>query len=133
MLPTVSEIMTQDIEFVEQPSHTFQFDADNNVIFGFTDNQEAMKQAVYLILNTERYKWAIFSWNYGIEFEDLLGMPTSWVVPEAERRIKEALMQDTRITSVDGFEFNIEKRKLFVSFTAHTIFGSMPIEQGVSI
>lgn len=36
------------------------------------DGMEAVKQAVYKILQTERYKYVIYDWNYGVELEDLL-------------------------------------------------------------
>jgi hypothetical protein len=132
MLPSVNPTLNNDIEFVEQSSYTFRLDIDNNVVLGFTDNQEAMKQAIYLILETERYKWVIFSWDYGVEFEDLFGMPISWVIPEVKRRIIEALLQDTRIEAVDNFEFEVGKGKLTVNFIARTIYGDIPIRKGVN-
>lgn len=132
MLPSVNPTLNNDIEFIEQSSYTFRLDIDNNVVLGFADNQEAMKQAIYLILETERYKWVIFSWDYGVEFEDLFGMPISWVIPEVKRRITEALLQDTRIEAVDDFEFEVGKGKLTVNFTARTIYGDIPIQKGVN-
>jgi hypothetical protein len=132
MLPAVNPLLTQDIEFVEVPTHTFYLDKDNKVCHGCTDSLRAMEQAIYLVLRTERYKYAIFSWNYGIELEDLFGMPISWVIPEAKRRIQEALLNDTRIKSVDNFGFSAGKGELLASFTAHTIFGDLPIETGVN-
>ena len=56
-----------------------------------------MKQAIYKILNTERYQYVMYSWNYGIETLDLYGEPVSWGCPELESRIREALMTDDRI------------------------------------
>jgi hypothetical protein len=90
------------------------------------------EQAIYLILQTERYHYVIFSWNYGIELEDLFGMPISWVIPEVKRRITEALLQDSRITEVDNFEFDVKKGVVTTTFTAHTIFGDIPIERAVT-
>jgi len=132
MIPSVNPILNNDIEFVEPSSHTFRLDIDNNVVLGMTDEQEAIKQAIYLTLGTERFQWVIFSWNYGVEFDDLFGMPISWVIPEAKRRISEALLQDARIEAVDGFEFEVGKGKLTVNFTARTIYGDVPIQKGVN-
>jgi hypothetical protein len=84
-----------------------------------------MRQAIYLILLTERYRFIIFSRNYGSELEELFGQQTSYVVPELKRRIREALTQDTRIQSVDGFSFEINRNAVLVRFTAHTIFGDI--------
>ena len=80
-----------DINIITLPTKTHKMDLDGNRIAGFTDGQDAMKQAIYKILRTERYKQIIYSWNYGIELEDLFGMPASYCVPEIGRRIKEAL------------------------------------------
>ncbi len=132
MLPTVNPLLSQDIEFVEVPTYTFYLDKDNKVCYGYTDSLQAMEQAIYLILRTERYQYVIFSWNYGIELEDLFGMPISWVIPEVKRRIQEALLNDTRINAVDNFGFVVGKGELLVTFTAHTKFGDIPIEKGVN-
>ena len=131
MLPTVNELLNANIEIVEQTSNTFYLDADRNIVFGFTDGREAMKQAIYLILSIERYKYIILSWNYGVEFEDLFGMPIRWVIPEVQRRIEESLLQDTRIMTVDNFDFEIGKGVLTVSFTAKTIHGDIDIVREV--
>lgn len=131
MIPSVNPILNNDIEFVEPSSYTFKLDIDNNVVLGMTDEQNAIKQAIYLTLGTERFQWVIFSWNYGVEFNDLFGMPISWVIPEVKRRIVEALLQDARIKTVDGFEFEVGKGKLIITFTAQTIYGDIPIQKEV--
>jgi hypothetical protein len=132
MTPTaVNPAMAGDITFAEIPTNTFFLDIYGNVCYGRADGLRAMEQAIYLILRTERYKHAIFSWNYGVEFGDLFGMPVSWVIPEVKRRIREALLQDTRVTAVDGFEFETGKGSLLVKFTARTIFGDVPAERAV--
>ena len=123
-----------DINIVTIPTKTYKMDLDGNSISGFTDQQDAMKQAIYKILRTERYKYIIYSWNYGIELEDLFGMPVSYCVPEIGRRITEALLQDNRITDVDTFEFDIsKKRTVAVTFTASTVFGKIEINEEVNI
>lgn len=133
MIPN-SEILNQPIEIKEQPSRTHRLNIDSNTIQGFIDEMDAMKQAIYLILNTERYQYPIYSWNYGIETTDLFGRPVAFVAPELEGRIKEALSQDTRILSVDSFQFDTtQKRKIQVTFVAHTIFGEIEGERTVEI
>ena len=75
------------------------------------------------MLNTERYQYLIYSWDYGVELLDLFGEPISYVCPELERRITEALLQDDRIEEVDGFEFEVSGGTVKASFTVHTVFG----------
>ena len=133
MIPSTTAFLEQDFEITEQPTHTYKMNLESNLIRGYTDRQEAMKQAIYKILNTERYQYVMYSWNYGIELLDLYGEPVSYVCPELERRITEALTWDDRIQSVDNFEFNISKKgEILVTFTAHTVFGDVVAEKVVN-
>ena len=122
------------IEIKTQPSLNYKMNLDRETVNGMCDKQEAMKQVIYKILNTERYKYLIYSWNYGIELEDLFGRPAKAVTGELERRITEALIQDDRINSVDSFVFDTSNRhKVAATFTAHTIFGDIEAESEVTI
>ena len=133
MIPSTTAFLEQDFEITEQQTHTYKMNLESNLIRGYTDGQEAMKQAIYKILNTERYQYVMYSWNYGIELLDLYGEPVSYVCPELERRITEALTWDDRIQSVDNFEFNISKKgEILVTFTAHTVFGDVVAEKVVN-
>lgn len=133
MIPSTTAFLEQDFEITEQPTHTYKMNLESNLIRGYTDGQEAMKQAIYKILNTERYQYVMYSWNYGIELLDLYGEPVSYVCPELERRITEALTWDDRIRTVDNFEFNISKKgEILVTFTAHTVFGDVVAEKVVN-
>lgn len=134
MIPAVSNLLTADLDIKEQPSYTYKLDTNSQHVRGYTDELEAMQQAIYKILLTERYQYVIYSWNYGIELADLFGQPASYVCPELERRITEALTNDSRITSVDDFEFDTSKRgSVHVSFTAHTEYGDVEAERTVNI
>lgn len=134
MIPGVNGFLQEDFEIEEQPSKTFKMHLDSEVIHGMTDEIDAMKQTIYMILNTERYQYIIYSWNYGIELIDLFGEPVTYVCPELERRIIEALTQDERILKVDAFSFDVSvKGRVHVTFTAHTIFGEVDSEKVVNI
>ena len=133
MIPSTNTILSTDLEVERQPSKNYKMHLEQNIISGFCDELEAMRQVIYKILNTERYQYIIYSWNYGIELLDLYGEPVTYVCPELERRITEALVQDDRIESVDNFEFDTsEKRTVKVTFTVHTIFGSVESEKVVN-
>ena len=133
MIPAISDDLDRDFEVEQQPSKTYKLNTDKNTIINYTDELEALKQAIYLILSIERYEYLIYSWNYGIELKDLFGQPISFVLSELKRRIKEALTQDERILSVDAFSFEVNKRKVHITFTAHTIFGDVEAEREVNI
>jgi len=133
MIPGTSGFLQSDFEITTQPTKTYRMDMENSQIRGYTDNLEAMKQAIYKIVNTERYQYIMYGWNYGIELLDLFGEPVSYVIPEVKRRIREALVWDDRINSVDNFETDLpQKGVLHISFTAHTIFGDVQAERTVN-
>lgn len=114
-----------DFAFTTQTSNTYKLNLDKNNISGFCDEIEAVKQAVYLILNIERYEYLIYDWDYGFEIKDLIGKESIIIQPEIQRRICDALKQDSRIVNVRDFIFeNGSIGKLIVHFTVETIFGS---------
>ena len=126
MLPAQEIELIEDFTITTQPGLTWRLDLEQKRMSpGMVDGIEAVEQAIYKILLTERYQYPIYSWDYGIELLDLYGKPLSYVRPELERRIREALLQDDRITAVDSFYFEsvADKNSLQVTFTAHTIYG----------
>jgi phage baseplate assembly protein W len=115
------------------PSKTYALDIKKGVISGFTDGIEAVKQAIYLMLNTDRYKWEIYSWNYGSELESLIGSPIPYVYAKIKENITDALMRDDRILSVSSFDFSKKKSAVSVSFTVSTIYGDVQEEVSVNV
>jgi hypothetical protein len=133
MIPN-NDGLQADFVIDEQPTYTHKLNMSGDRVIGYTDHLEAMKQAIYLILNIERYEYLIYSWNYGVELVDLIGQPIPFVLPEIERRITEALLQDDRIEAVHSFEFErIKKDKIHVTFQVDTIFGTVNAEKVVNI
>lgn len=117
------------------PSKTYVMNIDGERITGtMTDDIEAVKQAIYKILNTERYQYPIYSWNYGVELADLFGKPIAYVLPEIPRRIKEALVADDRIIDATAFELSHDKRgNVLAKFKVITIFGNFDAGKKVRI
>lgn len=134
MIPSTSGFLQQDFEIEEQPTKVYRMDLSSNSIRGFCDGLEAMKQAVFRILNTERYRYIIYPWWYGIETLDLYGEPVTWVCPELERRITEALIVDTRILGVTDFEYDLQtKGVVHAAFMVNTVYGDLKAERKVNI
>ena len=104
------------------PSYTWYFDLKEKVLRGTCDGKTAVMQSIYLTLFTDRYKWLIHDWDYGHELASLFGMPLTYVIPEIERLVKEALIQDDRIDDVFNFHFEQgnDRVSLFVSFDVKT-------------
>lgn len=98
----------EDIVEEEFSDKTYQVDFINQKITGMIDGIESLKQSISFILNTERYENIIYSWNYGVEFQNLIGKDYDFILGDLKRRIEEALLQDDRIISIEDFEI---KRK----------------------
>lgn len=134
MLPEnqITELL-EDYETKVHTTETFKLNTDENRVYGITDGIDAIKQAAYKILNTERYKYGMYSWDYGIELEDLFGMDIDLVIAKLPNRIKEALTQDDRIIDVTDFEFKKDRNELTVNFVIDTNIGKIEAEKVVSV
>lgn len=121
MIPKTIKI---NIEKSEQPSLTYKADFNKNKIIGKTDKLDAVEQAVFLLLKTERNYSEIYK-DYGIKTVDLIGKDIYLVISELKRRITEALLEDNRITEVSNFKFIENEDKLLVEFDVKTIYGTV--------
>ena len=117
----------------QEPSRTWFIDMKSNRLKGMTDGLEAIKQAVFLILNTERFHFLIFSDNYGSELQGLSGRSGRFVRAEIERRIREALTQDSRISGVTFEAIEESDEGLTVNFTVTSTEGSFQYTQEVRL
>ena len=98
----------------EQPTKTYKVDFDTGRVAGYVDETEAMKQAIFKILSTERFLYLIYSWNYGIELNAVVGKSYPVFSSEIKRVITEALLADSRITDVTDFQVEqIDKRDVY--------------------
>ena len=137
MIPT-TPILLEQITETTYPNRTYKVvvNEDSEIgsrINGYVDDLESIKQAIYLILNTERYAFIIYSWDYGVEIIDLIGKPMPYVMSELPRRIKDALIQDNRVNDVVDFEFVKRGNKLHTTFTVVTNVGNIPTELEVEV
>lgn len=133
MIPKNENDLKNDFKIKEYASKTYYLDIEKNRMVGKCDDVTALKQAIYMILNTERFEYLIYSWNYGVEFKELIGENETYVIPELERVIKEALLQDDRIIDVNNFEFKTEKNSVMVTFTVITGLGEFVIDKVVKV
>lgn len=134
MLPTNS-LELGDLKIAEEPSLTYQLNLQKSNIKGKIDDIEALKQAIYKILITNRYTYAIYNWNYGVEFQDFIGQDKSIAKSQIPNGIQEALSIDSRIISVHDFIFKEteDKGALVVQFVVTSIFGDVEIVKEVKI
>lgn len=114
-----------------KPSKTYRLNGDR--LAGKIDGLEAVAQAVKLLLSTERFRYLIYSNDYGVEIDDLIGKQRSLVVGDIQRRIEEALEQDDRVTGVEDFELAFDGETAHIKFTVTTQFGNIPEERSVPL
>lgn len=133
MIPKTSGILKNGITFAAKPSKTIRLTPETKRLTGNTDGLDAVRQAAYIILHVERYEYIIHSWNFGVELKDLFGKQMTYVMPEIKRRVRDALLQDDRITEVDEFVLTPNKNKLTVECTVHSIFGDFPEEVEINV
>lgn len=133
MLPESANYeLISDYDDLEQTSITYKLDKENKrIVAVYEDYKEIICQAVYLILMTERYDYAMYSWNYGIELNDLFSRERQYVIPMLMSRIKEALLQDDRILNVTDFNFSIKHNVYNVSFTVVTKYYNVDVKDVV--
>ena len=132
MLPDGGKALKRLADTPKQPSRNYRMLIESSRIMGMYDGRE--EQVIYKILNTERYRYVVYSWNYGIELMDLFGMPADYVCPVLEKRISEALLQDDRIMEVKDFVFDISRKgAVYAEFTVVTDVGEIEAGKEVAI
>ena len=113
------------VTFQNQPGRTWYIDQESQRISGEVDGWAAVRQAVEIILRTQRFKWLIYEPFSGTDYRNLIGLDSGYVAAELQRRIKEALMMDSRVTGIKDYKFHFDGDSLSVSFTVTTVFGDV--------
>ena len=116
----------------DMPSLTWQANLEKEKLTGKIDELEAVKQAVFLMLATERGYSEIYE-GYGLKTVDLIGQDFYYTVSELKRRIKETLLEDDRITEVDNFKHEQQTDILSMTFDVYSIYGSFKVNKEVEI
>jgi hypothetical protein len=93
---------------------------------------EAIKIKVYKALITQRYRYLIYSWDYGSEFEQLIGQKYSKELTNAEalrftQDTLKAYIDKGWITAIKDFETSFAGDELSISFTIVTPYGEANI------
>lgn len=95
---------------------------------------EAVKQAIYHILMTERYSNPIYDDDYGVELEQYIGADIGTIRATIETTLRDALTQDERIRNVVVTSVKQSDRdasSCLIDFTVYTIYGET--EESITI
>ena len=132
-LPTGGPDLTGGVVYQQQPGLTWKIDQNNRRISGTTDDLEAVRQAVEVILHIERFRWQIYSPYTGVQFDGLIGEEPGYVAAELKRRITEALRMDDRVRSISDFAYTVSGDILTAEMTVNTVYGSLRADTEVTL
>ena len=125
VLPTSSINITGGVNFQTQPSLSWYINKETNRIEGTVDGQAAVRQAVEIILNVERFRWQIYRPYSGMEWDGLIGQDPGYVGAELQRRVIDALTVDDRVTGISDYDYTVDGSSLSAVFTVNTVYGSI--------
>lgn len=125
VLPESGDVnISTGVTFVQQPSLTWYINKESNRIQGTVDGLDAVRQAVEIILNVERFRWQIYSPNSGMQWAGLIGQNPGYVASEVQRRIKDALSTDERVLGISNFQYTMNGESMTCSLTVNTVYGN---------
>lgn len=134
ILPSVEVPNFETENRINLPSKTYSLDIDTGDIGGKIDGLAAIKQAILKVINTSRFKYPIYSYDYGCEIHDLIGMDLTdgFLMSELERMIKEAVEYDDRVDKVHSFNITTNRDNIYISFQVDTVEGELTISEVIN-
>ena len=97
------------------------------------EGYDAILVWAWLALHTPRYRYYIYSEDYGQEYEDLIGKSyfSELTQSELERMTEECLMENPYITGIENFSCIKEEEKVKISFSLITTLGDGEVSTNV--
>ena len=127
-LPQSDIDLSRGVVFQDQPSLTWIADPVTRRLRGRGDGYEAVRQAVEITVSVERFRWQIYSPNFGVELDGLLGADPGFAASELRRRLEDAFVPDSRILGISAFSYDFREGTLTA---AVTVFG--PVNANVEV
>lgn len=124
-LPEGNGVNIQNVVFESQPGLTWWRDPQTNRIVGQADGFKAVTQAVEVMLSVERFRWQIYKPFFGVSWDGLIGLDVGYVAAELQRRVRDAVMIDDRVTGVANYSYTFDGDNLTAKITVNTVFGSL--------
>ena len=93
--------------------------------FKIVTGNEAIKTWCYKSLQVNRYKYLIYSWNYGSELEHLIGLNYTMALAQSEciRCVEECLKINPYIIGVSNIVSKFNDGLLTITCDLNTIYG----------
>lgn len=109
----------------------YEIDFSTGQLTGRTvEGKEAIKAWIWLVLQIPRYRHYVYSWDYGNEFDELIGQGYSeeYTETEVRRMTEDCLLVNGDIQGISSFGVSMEDSTLTISFVADTIYGDIEFE-----
>ena len=123
------------LESVELPYPTeYGVDFSTGQLTGqMVEGIEAVRVWIWCALHTQRFKYGIYSWDYGADFEQYIGQSVTqeFLETDCHDEIEETLLISPYITGIDDFEIELDGERLHIAFTVHTIYGDTEVDTNV--
>ncbi|HEX2924805.1 MAG TPA: DUF2634 domain-containing protein [Ruminiclostridium sp.] len=93
------------------------------------EGAEALKVWICKMLKTQRYRFLIYTWNYGSELERLIGAgyTSNTVQNEVKRLLEDALQVNDSIKGTKDVNVTFKGDNLDISFTVITDYGEVKV------
>lgn len=124
-LPSGTINISQGIPVQSQPTLTWLVDPDGTSIAGTAEGAAVMQQAIEIILNVQRFRWQIYTANFGMDYRGLIGSSPGVAASNLLRRLQEAFSVDDRIMGIKNFTYTVDGDVMTASFTVQTVYGNI--------
>lgn len=106
----------------------YEIDFETGQLTGrIVEGKEAVKVWIWLALQTPRYRYYIYTWDYGNDFEELIGQgyTEEYILAETQRMTEDCLLVNKYIQGITEFCVDMTGSTLIISFVADTIYGKI--------
>lgn len=128
----LANTVTADLKLSDEIEQTQTYKVLPDKIQGVADGLTALQQTIDHMLNTEQFEYPIYTLDYGLRTDDLIGKDREYVESELQRRIRECLITDDRITGVDNFQFSVEGDEMLCTFDVESIYKTISMSKAVT-
>ncbi len=112
-------------KYIDAKEFAFDFN-EKKMIDGTVEKKSAVKIWIYNTLKTERYRWEIYSWQYGASLEQYIGKSYSdaYINDSVKKEVTETLKVNNNITDVKDFKaYMLDDTTLHMEFYVVTKWG----------
>ena len=104
MIPSTNIVNTEESNNINT-SKTYLINFNKESLQGKIDELEAVKQAAYMILSTEKGAYTMYPLDYGTSLEKYIGKSYDYVTGDIDREIKEylkikAIKENTTVSAI---------------------------------